>query len=191
MDQATGKALSDIRDALQGHVDGVVAAQMFQADGTWTGEAGGGLLGRLFGGGKDDDGPPGPQKFNLVALTADRVHVLGAKPKSGRWKVTEPVGDWAVSDLDVHAHSKRETWRTHEHMEGPTDGLRSADTIKVGLHIRPEGRTLKLEGTVWDGDRLTQETVDALLAATGGKPLEQADDELFEEEFGRPWTDTP
>ena len=44
---------------------------------------------------------------------------------------------------------------------------------------------------MWDGDRLTQETVDALLAATGGKPLEQADDELFEEEFGRPWTDTP
>ena len=44
---------------------------------------------------------------------------------------------------------------------------------------------------MWDGDRLTQETVDALLAATGGKPLEQTDDELFEEEFGRPLTDTP
>ncbi len=184
MDEATSRALSDIREALRGHVDGVVAGQMLQADGTWTGEAGGGLIGKLFGG-KKDTGPPGPQKFNLVALTADRVHVLGAKPKSGRWKVTEPVGDWALSDVNVRAHSKRETWRTHEHLDGAPDHLlRSADTIKVALEIRPEGRTLKFEGTVWDGDRLTQATVDALLHATGGKPLEQADDELFEQEFG-------
>ena len=171
MDEVTSRALSDLREALRGHVDGVVAAQMLQADGTWTGKAGGGLLGRLLGG-RQDDGPPGPHKFNLVALTADRIHVLGAKPKAGRWKVTEPVGDWALSDVRVHAHAKRETWRTHEHIQGPPEHLtRSADTIKVALDIKPESRTLKLEGTVWDGDRLTQETVDALLVATGKKPL--------------------
>ena len=106
---------------------------MFQADGTWTGKAGGGLLGRLFGGGKDEDGAPGAQKFNLVALTADRVHVMGAKPKSGRWKVTEPVGDWAVVRRKTSTRTpsarrgvRTSTWR------GPTNGLRrSADTIKV------------------------------------------------------------
>src|SRR3712207_5762847 len=168
MDEATTQAREVVVDCLRGHVDDVVVAQMFQADGTWTGEAGGGFLGRLFGRKKDPGAPAEPQKFNLLALTRDRIHLLGTKPKSGRWVVTEPIGSWPLDDVEVRAHSKRESWRTHEHIEGPFDMRQSQNTIKVAIDIRSEDRTLKLEGTVWDGDRLTQETVHALLAATGG-----------------------
>jgi hypothetical protein len=169
MDEATGQALDAVVDALRGHVDGeVVAAQMFQADGTWTGEASGGFFGKLFG--KTPAAEPGePHKFNLLALTEDRLHLFGCKPKSGRWVVTEPIGSWPLGEIDVRAHSKTETWTTHHHIPGPIDMSRSADTIKVAIGLRSEGRTLKLEGTVWEGDRLTQETVGALLTATGGR----------------------
>jgi hypothetical protein len=164
MDQATTQARDAVIESLRGHVDDVVIAQMFQADGMWTGEAGGGLFSKLLGRGRTEPGQP--HKFNLLALTPDRLHLLATRPKSGRWVVTEPIGDWALSDLEVEAHSKTETWTTHHHIPGPIDMRRSADTIKVAIEIRPEGRTLKLEGTVWDGDQLTQETVGALLDAT-------------------------
>ncbi len=177
MDAATAQARDNTIEDLRGHVDGVVIAQMLQADGTWTGEAGGGFLSKLFGKKKDPGAPAEPAKFNLLALTADRLHLLACKPKNGRWVVTDPIGSWPLEDLAVTAHSKTETWRTHHHIAGPIDMRASADTIKVAIAIRSEQRTLKLEGTVWDGDRLTQETVGALLAATGGKSVAEADAE--------------
>ncbi len=142
---------------------------MMQAEGTWTGKAHNGFFAKLFGKGPE---PGEPQRFNLVALTADRLHILGAKPKSGRWKVTEPVGDWPIGDVKVHAKHKHETWRTHEHLEGPTDLRGSADMVKVTFYIKGRG-IIKLESTVWDGDRLSEETVDALLVATGKQPLRE------------------
>ncbi|HEX8770384.1 MAG TPA: hypothetical protein VF711_06430, partial [Acidimicrobiales bacterium] len=99
------------------------------------------------------------------------------KSKSGRWVVTQPVGSWALQDVEISAHSENETWRTHHHIAGPYDMTRSVDTIKVTIEIRSEARTLKLEGTVWEGDRLTEVTVDALLVAAGRPPFEETEGE--------------
>ncbi len=136
MDQATQQALEAIRGDLRGHVDGVVMAQMFQADGTWTGTAGGGFFSKLFGKTPEPGAPRDPERFNIVAVTSDRMHLLACKSKNGRWHVTEPLGSWPLDDLDVNAHTKTESWTTHHHIEGPIDLRNSADMIKVAIDIR-------------------------------------------------------
>jgi hypothetical protein len=182
-DAKTQEALDAIREALAGRVEGVVAAQMFQADGTWTKQtqADGGFFDRLLG----RKPPPGePRKFNLLALTSSRLHLIAAKPRSGRWVPGDAIGDWALRDLVITARSQHESWRDRHHT-GANGMLSTAETIKLGIEIVPEERTLRLEGTVWEGDKLTEETVDAILAATGSPSLA----ELEELEPGGPGED--
>ena len=162
MNDAVSPSLGEI---ISEYVPGeeVVAAEMFQKSGTWAVTAGGGFLSKLFGRG-GEEGPKGPEKFNALILTRERLHLIGVKSKSGRWVVTEPVGSWDVDDLVSSARQE------HTHM--PRTGrepIRTVETIQLSIDIKSENRNLALEGTLWGEESKAQETTDALLAATGGQ----------------------
>jgi hypothetical protein len=149
------------------------AAQVFHREGAWANEGGvGRFVSKLLG--RDKEGPKEPEQNNLLVLTSDRLHLFGCKPKGGRWTGTEPIGDWALEDLKVSARAERVA-REPMASRRPYSAV---DTIKVTIEIAPEGRALKLEGTLWGQDKTTETTVDAMLAATGGGQIDWGEPQL-------------
>jgi hypothetical protein len=139
------------------------AAHVFQRAGTWAGEGG---LSRFVGGlfGRRDAGPPEPDKFNLLVLAGGTLHLVGCAPRGGNWAPRKPIGQWPTSDLLITAREDAVQQRAGS--DGDFRGW--VHTVQLEIEIESEARSISLEGTLWPGDDSMTETVEALLAATGG-----------------------
>jgi hypothetical protein len=167
------RSLDESVAAIAPHVGDYTHAQVFHREGAWAGEGGvGRFVSKVLG--RDKEGPKEPEQNNLVILTPDHLHMFGCKAKGRRWMGTEPIGDWPLKDLKISARHEQVS---REPMSSSRIH-RTVDTIKVTIEIVPEGRALKLEGTIWGKDKTTETTVSAMLAATGSEPIDWGEPQL-------------